>query len=261
MFLYGSYGKAMNTNESIRTFTVTIDQADLDDLQQRLARTRLPEPAPGDDWDYGTPNHYLRDMVDRWQNTFDWRAQEARMNEFPHHLTEIDGQTVHFIHVPSKVENATPLLLIHTYPGSFVDFFDMIGPLTDPEATGSRPRFFSRALKIRPCLSSSAPCRVILGARARSLSGTSAAMRAFSQPPWDSPLAAMEQKRRNASSLSRISWKRLLAESIGGTSLPLRGPQVPHTPRCTSQVRERGRGNRCGAQLRRKKDGRGRGKA
>ena len=75
-------------------------------------------------------------MVDHWQNGFDWRAQEARMNEFPHYLTEIDGQTVHFIHVPSEVEGATPLLLTHTYPGSFVDFLDMIGPLTDPVAYG-----------------------------------------------------------------------------------------------------------------------------
>ncbi|MET9315971.1 epoxide hydrolase family protein [Kribbella sp. NPDC003505] len=126
----------MNNNESIQSFTVKIDQADLDDLQSRLARTRLPEAAPGDDWDLGTPNHYLREMVDRWQNEFDWRAQEARMNEFPHYLTEIDGQTVHFIHVPSAVEGATPLLLAHTYPGSFVDFLDMIGPLTDPVAYG-----------------------------------------------------------------------------------------------------------------------------
>ncbi|MEV0802450.1 epoxide hydrolase family protein [Kribbella sp. NPDC050281] len=126
----------MTTNESIRPFTVDIAQADLDDLLARLARTRLPEPAPGDNWDLGTPNHYLREMVDHWQQGFDWREQEARMNEFPHYLTEIDGQTVHFIHVPSKVEGATPLLLLHTYPGSFVDFLDMIGPLTDPVAYG-----------------------------------------------------------------------------------------------------------------------------
>ncbi|WP_406052991.1 epoxide hydrolase family protein [Kribbella sp. NBC_00889] len=126
----------MTTNESIRPFTVDIAQADLDDLLARLARTRLPEPAPGDNWDLGTPNHYLREMVDHWQQGFDWRQQEARMNEFPHYLTEIDGQTVHFIHVPSKVEGATPLLLLHTYPGSFVDFLDMIGPLTDPVAYG-----------------------------------------------------------------------------------------------------------------------------
>ena len=103
MFLYGFYRGAMNTQtqQTSGPSRVDIAQADLDDLHDRLARTRLPEPAPGDDWDYGTPNHYLREMVDHWQNGFDWRAQEARMNEFPHYLTEIDGQTVHFIHVPS----------------------------------------------------------------------------------------------------------------------------------------------------------------
>ncbi len=126
-----------NTSSTdIRPFTVEIPQSDLDDLQDRLARTRLPREAPGDNWDYGVPNHYLRDMVDHWRTGFDWRAQEARMNEFPHYLTEIDDQTVHFIHVPSAEPNATPLLLAHTYPGSFVDYLDMIGPLTDPVAHG-----------------------------------------------------------------------------------------------------------------------------
>jgi pimeloyl-ACP methyl ester carboxylesterase len=125
---------------AIRPFRVDIDQADLDDLHDRLSRTRLPMAAPGDDWDYGVPNHYLRDTVDYWRTGFDWRTQEARMNEFPHHLTEIDGQTVHFIHAPSPIPDATPLLLTHTYPGSFVDFLDMIGPLTDPVAHGGTPQ-------------------------------------------------------------------------------------------------------------------------
>jgi pimeloyl-ACP methyl ester carboxylesterase len=140
MFLYGFYSEAMNELKTspadIRPFKVDIAQADLDDLNNRLARTRLPEAAPGDNWDYGVPNSYLRETVDHWLNDFDWRAQEARMNEFPHYLTEIDGQTVHFIHVPSAEVDATPLLLTHTYPGSFVDFLDMIGPLTDPVAYG-----------------------------------------------------------------------------------------------------------------------------
>ncbi|GAB3408308.1 epoxide hydrolase family protein [Flindersiella endophytica] len=120
----------------IRPFRIEISDAELTDLRERLARTRLPQPAPTDDWEYGTPNSYLAETVEAWRTTFDWRAQEARMNEFPHYLTEIDGQTVHFIHVPSKVENAKPLLLVHTYPGSFVDYLDLIGPLTDPEAYG-----------------------------------------------------------------------------------------------------------------------------
>ncbi|WP_460303896.1 epoxide hydrolase family protein [Actinocorallia aurea] len=129
--------KTQHTAE-IRTFTVAIEQADIDDLRARLAHTRLPRPAAADDWALGTPNGYLRETVEYWRTSFDWRAQEARMNAFPHHLTEIDGQTVHFVHVPSVEKDATPLLLLHTYPGSFADYLDVIGPLTDPVAHGGR---------------------------------------------------------------------------------------------------------------------------
>jgi hypothetical protein len=128
----------MTETQTIRSFRIDIPQADLDDLADRLARTRLPRPAPGDGWDHGVPNAYLRETVEHWRSGFDWRAQEARMNAFPHHVTEIDGQQVHFVHVPSAEPGATPLLLVHTYPGSFVDFLDMIGPLTDPVAHGGR---------------------------------------------------------------------------------------------------------------------------
>jgi epoxide hydrolase len=122
----------------IRPFRVYVTDADLTDLRERLERTRLPQPAPTDDWDYGVPNGYLTETTEYWRTTFDWRAQEARMNAFDHYLTEIDGQTVHFIHAPSQEENATPLLLLHTYPGSFVDYLDMIGPLIDPVAHGGK---------------------------------------------------------------------------------------------------------------------------
>lgn len=126
------------SSAEITPFTIEVPQADLDDLADRLARTRLPRPAPGDDWDYGTPNHDLAGMVERWRTTFDWRAQEARMNAVPQYLTEIDGQTIHFVHVPSAEADATPLLLLHTYPGSFAEFLDLVGPLTDPVAHGGR---------------------------------------------------------------------------------------------------------------------------
>lgn len=123
---------------AIRPFRVEIAQADLDDLQARLARTRLPQSAPVDDWESGTPTSYLRDAVARWRDGFDWRAAEARMNEHPHFTTEIDGQTIHFVHVTSPHQNATPLLLAHTYPGSFADYLDVLGPLVDPVAHGGR---------------------------------------------------------------------------------------------------------------------------
>ena len=127
------------TGTDIRPFRVEIPQEALDDLHQRLARTRFATPAPDDSWDFGTPVDYLQEMVAHWRDDFDWRAQEARMNQFPHFRTEIDGQTIHFIHVRSAEPGATPLLLTHTYPGSFVDFLDMIEPLTDPVAHGGRP--------------------------------------------------------------------------------------------------------------------------
>ncbi len=126
------------TLTDIRPFRVEVAQAELDDLMDRLARTRLPQPAPIDDWDYGTPNAYLRDAVERWRTGFDWRAEEAGINAFPHFMTEVDGQPIHFIHVRSPHAGATPLLLAHTYPGSSVDYLDMIGPLVDPVAHGGR---------------------------------------------------------------------------------------------------------------------------
>ena len=122
---------------TIRPFTATAAQADLDDLRGRLERTRYAPAAPGDSWDYGTPVSYLSDMVERWK-AFDWRAVEARINAHPNFLTEVDGQTIHFIHVRSEVPDARPLLLAHTYPGSFVEFLDMVEPLTDPVAHGGR---------------------------------------------------------------------------------------------------------------------------
>ncbi|MBE1874528.1 epoxide hydrolase family protein [Myceligenerans pegani] len=130
----GAAGSAATAE--IRPFRIEIPQSDLDDLMQRLGRTRFPVAAPGDSWDHGTPTSYLRDMVDHWRDGFDWRAVEARANAYPQFLTTIDGQTVHFVHVRSAEPGARALVLTHTYPGSFLEFLDLIGPLTDPVAHG-----------------------------------------------------------------------------------------------------------------------------
>ncbi|GAA4157630.1 hypothetical protein GCM10022286_09410 [Gryllotalpicola daejeonensis] len=112
-------------------FTVQVPQSELDDLAERLRRTRLPQPAPGDDGTYGMPNSVLEEALAYWRDDFDWRAVEQRINAWPHFLTELDGQRVHFLHVRSENPDATPLLLVHSYPGSFLDFIELIDLLTD----------------------------------------------------------------------------------------------------------------------------------
>ena len=121
---------AQTNPTGIRPFTVAIPQADLDDLTYRLEHTRFGASAPGDSWDYGTPTAYLRDMVERWKS-FDWRAVEARINAVPNYQTEVDGQTIHFVHARSSASDAKALLLAHTYPGSFLEFLPIVGRLTD----------------------------------------------------------------------------------------------------------------------------------
>ncbi|MEV6767624.1 epoxide hydrolase family protein [Nocardia sp. NPDC051030] len=124
----------------ITPFRIDISQEQLDDLRARLDNARLPAPLPGDDWDTGVPVHWLREMVDYWRAGYDWRAAEAELNRVPQFMTEIDGQRIHFLHVRSDEPGATPLLLTHGWPGSIVEFLDVIGPLTDPVAYGGDSR-------------------------------------------------------------------------------------------------------------------------
>jgi pimeloyl-ACP methyl ester carboxylesterase len=129
----------MQNTPRIQQFRIDIPASDLDDLADRLRRTRFATALPGDDWDTGVPVSYLRELVEHWLTNYDWREQEAGLNAFPQFLTEIDGQRIHFLHVPSPEPAALPLLLTHGWPGSFVEFLGVIGPLTDPRAYGSDP--------------------------------------------------------------------------------------------------------------------------
>jgi len=112
----------------------------LDDLADRLARARLPNQVEGAGWDQGTELGYLEELVAYWRDGYDWRAQEARFNALGHVATEVDGQRIHAIHVRSAEPDALPLLLVHGWPGSVVEFLDVIGPLTDPVAHGGDAR-------------------------------------------------------------------------------------------------------------------------
>ena len=121
---------------AIRPFQVDIPEPVLADLKERLRGTRYPDEIPGSDWEYGTNLAYLKELVGYWTDDFDWRAQERRINGFDHFRTVIDGLDIHFIHQRSPVEDATPLLISHGWPGSFLEFMKVIGPLTDPVAHG-----------------------------------------------------------------------------------------------------------------------------
>ncbi|MFE7797392.1 epoxide hydrolase family protein [Nocardia sp. NPDC057440] len=125
------------TNNDIHPFRIEIPQAAIDDLHDRLVRTRWIDDLPGTGWERGVPVSYLKELAGYWVEKFDWRAQEEALNAYPQFTTTIDGQNVHFLHIRSVDENATPLLLIHGWPSSVVDFLDLIGPLTDPKAYGN----------------------------------------------------------------------------------------------------------------------------
>lgn len=120
-------------------FRIDVPQAELDDLARRLAVTRWPAAAPGGGWQRGVPVEYLRELTEYWRTGYDWRAAEARLNEFPQFCTEIDGTWVHFIHVRSPEPDAIPLLISHAWPGSIAEFLGVIGPLTDPRSHGGDP--------------------------------------------------------------------------------------------------------------------------
>ena len=127
-------------SDDLRPFRVEVPDAVLEDLRDRLARTRWPDQIPGSGWDYGTDLVYLHELCEYWRTTFDWRAQEERFNQWPHFLTEIDGEQVHFIHARSPEPDAFPIVITHGWPGSVSEFLDIIDPLCNPRAHGGDPK-------------------------------------------------------------------------------------------------------------------------
>ena len=122
--------------DDVEPFWIDVPEEDLQDLAGRLRRTRWPEPATVGDWSQGVPLAYIRELCSYWAEGYDWPARQKYLNSFPHYRTEIDGLGIHFLHVPSPHDGALPLVLTHGWPGSFVEFLDVIGPLTDPTAHG-----------------------------------------------------------------------------------------------------------------------------
>jgi epoxide hydrolase len=130
---------AESRETDIGPFRIDVPQAELDDLKARLAQTRWPDQLPGVGWDYGIPLDYVQKLAGHWRTSYDWREHERTLNSFPQFTTTIDGQRVHFLHVRSPQPDAVPLIITHGWPGSIVEFINIIGPLTNPSAHGADP--------------------------------------------------------------------------------------------------------------------------
>jgi epoxide hydrolase len=121
----------------IEEFSIAIAESELTDLRDRLNRARWPDAEPVADWSQGVPLAYLQDLCRFWATEYDWRATEARLNALPQFRTVIDGVGIHFLHLRSPEPNALPLVMTHGWPGSIVEFLEVLGPLTDPAAHGA----------------------------------------------------------------------------------------------------------------------------
>ncbi|MEV4488820.1 epoxide hydrolase [Micromonospora coxensis] len=126
-------------SEAITEFRIDVPDTELADLHRRLDATRWPRQLPGEGWQRGVPVAHLRELAGHWRHGYDWRGWEARLNTYAQFVTTIDGLDVHFLHVRSPEPDALPLLLTHGWPNSFVEFTELIGPLTDPRAHGGDP--------------------------------------------------------------------------------------------------------------------------
>src|SRR5258708_10809957 len=124
--------------KDVTPFKVHVPQAAVDDRKRRLASTRWPEREPVGDWSQGVPLQKAQALVAYWRDKYEWRHFEARMNAFPQYRTQIDGVGIHFIHMRSPQQNALPIILTHGWPGSVVEFMEVIGPLSDPTRYGGR---------------------------------------------------------------------------------------------------------------------------
>ena len=120
----------------IDSFVVDVPQAILDDLRDRLARTRWPDEVEDAGWDYGANLAYMRALVEHWRTRFDWRAQERAMNALPHFRADVEGIGIHLIHMRGRGPAPLPLLITHGWPGSIVEFHKVIEPLANPTAHG-----------------------------------------------------------------------------------------------------------------------------
>jgi epoxide hydrolase len=200
------------TDTQIRPFRIDIPKPDLDDLTDRLEGTRWPSEIQGVGWDRGVPLDYLKELAEYWLTSYDWREWEAELNAYPQFTTTVDGQNIHFLHVRSPQPDAFPLILSHGWPGSVVEFLDVIGPLRDPSTHGGDPAdAFNLVIPSLPGFGFSGPTR---------------------EPGWDSNRIA----RAFAELMSRLGYEHYGAQGgdVGRSSRLTSAGSMPITSRvCT----------------------------
>src|SRR5947199_3686649 len=121
---------------TIEQFKINVPDSALEDLHRRLDATRWPDELENVDWDMGSDLGFMKSLADYWRNNYDWRQQEALLNQLPQFRASIDGFHIHFVHVRSKAPKPMPLIITHGWPGSFIEMVKIIPLLTDPEAHG-----------------------------------------------------------------------------------------------------------------------------
>ncbi|MFB9807134.1 epoxide hydrolase N-terminal domain-containing protein [Haladaptatus pallidirubidus] len=126
----------MSNEPEIEPFSIDVPEEELDDLSRRIAATRWPDEETVTDQSQGVQLATIQELARYWETEYDWRTCEAKLNDLPQFMTEIDGLDIHFIHVRSDHEEALPLILTHGWPGSILEFLKIIDPLTDPTAHG-----------------------------------------------------------------------------------------------------------------------------
>ena len=126
----------MNDSTEAVPFKIDIEEEKLNDVQERLKKSRLSEDFGNQDWKYGTERNYLSEILKYWIQNYNWRDQEEKINSFPHYKCEIDGNPIHFIHVKGSGKNAKPIILSHGWPWTFWDYQKIIDPLANPEKYG-----------------------------------------------------------------------------------------------------------------------------
>jgi hypothetical protein len=122
-----------------RPFKIEVPNEVLEDLRERLARTRFPDEVPDTGWEYGTNLAYMKELVDYWRTKYDWRKHEAQLNRFDHFKARVGGLELHFIHAKGRGPKPKPLLLSHGWPGTIYEFKEIITMLTDPAVYGADP--------------------------------------------------------------------------------------------------------------------------